>query len=335
MPPTAEAERTELALADVVELLEAEQTAISVAAKTDTNGKVHGTNLRSYTDDERAKLKQIVGALSSGDETRIRAAHAALELDKEGTDVTPAQELATATEPDRPEGAADDETPESQAAREAGADWNFEDPDPVKPPEPASTEPVPDPEPPDDVPAEPDPTAAAAAELNDPATVKRMQDAAGITDDRAEARGEPDPEPEPNDGALFEPEPDEYDVEVWQAIIGGEQPTDRKIKIVASKAAITGDPAGGIKKGGVYEIRATVRAQGYRSDDKYKVVEGAEELIETVEQRELHVIDAMFVDDPEPGDRRALVEAAVRHGMTLRKNANDDTVAAAVEELIG
>jgi hypothetical protein len=275
--------------AEVIEALQAKKAELA------------GIEDREYTDDEKALLKQIVHALNSGKSEKIEAAYAATQIAAE----TPAEKLKTATQPDRPEGAADDETI-SQAEREATAEFD------VTPEQHAANEAK--------VAAQPDPPDAAAA-LNDPEFRERLQEASGIAADQAEARGEIQSEldgyvpgqegAEPagleSTGTDVEPAGEEatgivvadaYDAKVWQAIVGGPQPDVRKVQIKSVAGLVIGAPEGGFKSGQEYEIRATVLATGYGSDLKLKRNKETDELEQgdVEEKRVLTVTDAWIVE---------------------------------------
>jgi hypothetical protein len=208
---------------------------------------------------------------------------------------TPAEELATAEHPDRPEGAADDEPAMTQEEREASADFEPE-------------------------PEQPDTTVTAEQ-------AKRLADAAGITADHEEARaakagvgelegyvpGESNgehvegPEPgtdiepagEETSGQLLPPPDPSYDVKIWQAIVGGDQPDESRVTIKSLPSlTLENIPEGGLRKGQTVELRVTARVTGYGADDKLKHDPETDtlEIKATVEKRTLTVTDAWVVE---------------------------------------
>ena len=275
MPPaTAEPIAPDVeAIEEIVSALETEKAAIQATAS--------GPPRRTYTDEERERLKQLTRALSGkATEEEIRGAYAAgLLADEEPAE--PAAELASADEPPRPEGAADDE-------------WEYNDSEGPRPDADGSTV---------------DP--AAHEDLDDPAFRERLKETSGVAGDHAEARGELDgyvpgqegaepagAEPDDEEEALF-PVPSPYDEKLYAELIGGEQPTEFKIAVKGLPSLTLENAPAHLKKGMVLEARVRLQVTGRADDDKLKHNLESEELeiTKTVEKHTLTVTAAAVVDD--------------------------------------
>lgn len=205
---------------------------------------------------------------------------------------TPGEVLHDALQPDRPEGAADDDEPISQEEREATADFE------------------PEPEPGAD---------AAAAALNDPAFREKLQETSGLAQDRADAAaldgelsgyvpGESDgehvlpgtdvePAGDEVSGELVAAEP-QYDVTVWQAIVGGAQPDETKYAIKSIAGLVLENlPDGGLRSDQVVELRVTATVTGYGIDQQLTLKDGELQHGGRPEKRTLTVTDAWIVGD--------------------------------------
>lgn len=227
-----------------------------------------------------------------------------LEAPNEQSAKEAAEVLATATTPDRPEGAADDE-PISQEEREATADFDPGEQPPIV----GATN--------DD--GTPVTAEQAAAALNDPAFREKLQETSGLAQDRADAAaldgelsgyvpGESDgehvlpgtdvePAGDEVSGELVAAEP-QYDVTVWQAIVGGAQPDETKYAIKSIAGLVLENlPAGGLRSDQVVELRVTATVTGYGIDQQLKLKDGELEHGGRPEKRTLTVTDAWIVGD--------------------------------------
>lgn len=243
--------------------------------------------------------------LSKQESSYLLAARAELEdRARRELEQQPAAELAGAERPDRPEGAADDDTSAiSQEQREQAAEWDFEGDEPATA---------------DTAPPDGEQFTTSSTEHTAPAgettsyepgqeepingeitaeQAQRMRDAAGLTAEEAEARGE-QPALDGAGEAGIPPEPTEYDLKVWEEIVGGQAPTDRKIAIKGLPSLTLENGPAVLKKGQELELRVKVRVTGFASTDKLKHNPDTEELelTDTTEKRTLTVLAAAVVE---------------------------------------
>jgi hypothetical protein len=83
----------------------------------------------------------------------------------------------------------------------------------------------------------------------------------------------------------------------WEEIVGGNTPTERKIRIVGGAFQPENIPAGGVKKGRIYHVVVELRATGYAADDTLDTE--TQEPASTKETRKLRAIGGRFLTGPE------------------------------------
>jgi hypothetical protein len=83
----------------------------------------------------------------------------------------------------------------------------------------------------------------------------------------------------------------------WEEIVGGNTPTERKVRIVGGAFQPDNAPAGGIKKGRIYHVVVELRASGYAADDTLDPE--TKEPASTTETKKLRVIGGHFLTGPE------------------------------------
>ncbi len=123
----------------------------------------------------------------------------------------------------------------------------------------------------------------------DSETAARLRDAAGLGDDDVtDDESIPDwlaGDESEAQGSLLS--------DAWETIVGGEKPTESKIRIVGGAIHPTNAPDGGVKKGGRYRVEVDVVATGYGSDDTLDAESG--EVASTSETRKLKITGARFL----------------------------------------
>lgn len=141
---------------------------------------------------------------------------------------------------------------------------------------------------------------ARAEELEAAAAAGRYEEAAGITSEQeaGEASGE-QPSPKPKRGRKRTPPVGaQGDFEgAWKTVIGGERPSESKIKVVGGALQPVGMTADKIKKGGTYQVLVTLQQTGYATDDKLD--SATHEVSSTTEVKKLKIIGARFLDEAE------------------------------------
>lgn len=123
-------------------------------------------------------------------------------------------------------------------------------------------------------------------------TAHRLATAAGLD---VPAGDDPDPDYEVIDAEVFEDDEvrDTLFDTAWMHIVGGEQPSESKIRIVGGAISPVNLPDGGVKSGGRYRIEVDVLATGYGADGTVDKASG--EIASVAETRKLKITGARFL----------------------------------------
>lgn len=83
----------------------------------------------------------------------------------------------------------------------------------------------------------------------------------------------------------------------WEEIVGGNTPTERKVRITGGAFQPDNIPAGGIQKGRIYHVVVELRATGYSADDTLDAK--TREPASTTETKKLRVLGGHFLNADE------------------------------------